>query len=302
MAGQKKGLFRRMKKYADCYVLILPFYCIFAVFVILPILIAMFFSVTDFNMLELPNFTGLDNYIDLFFADDVFLTAVRNTLVFAVITGPVSYFACLFFAWMINELPPVVRAIMTFVFYAPSMSGMLYVIWSFIFSGDMYGLLNQMLMQLNIVREPIQWLTDTDTMLPVIIIVQIWMSLGTSFLAFIAGLQNVDKSLYEAGAVDGIRNRLQNLVYITLPSMGPQLLFSAVMQISGAFSVSTICMTLAGFPSTDNAALTVVTHAYDYGMIRFEMGYACTVTVVLFAVMVWVNNRIQRLIGKYTDC
>lgn len=288
-----------MGKYKECYLLIAPFYIIFSIFVIAPIVIAIFFGFTDFNMLEPPKFIGLSNYLTLLFEDDVFLVAVRNTLIFAVITGPISYFACLFFAWMINELPRTLRSVMTFVFYAPSMSGMLYVIWSYIFSGDMYGFLNQLLMSSGLVKEPVQWLTDTKTMLGCIIIVQIWMSLGTSFLAFIAGLQNVDRSLYEAGAVDGVRNRMQELIYITLPSMGPQLLFSAVMQISAAFSVSDVCMTLAGFPSTDNAALTVATHAYDYGMIRFEMGYACAVTSVLFIAMMAVNNRIQKIIGKY---
>ena len=288
-----------MGKYKECYLLIAPFYIIFSIFVIAPIAIAIFFGFTDFNMLEPPKFIGLSNYLTLLFEDDVFLVAVRNTLIFAVITGPISYFACLFFAWMINELPRTLRSVMTFVFYAPSMSGMLYVIWSYIFSGDMYGFLNQLLMSSGLVKEPVQWLTGTKTMLGCIIIVQIWMSLGTSFLAFIAGLQNVDRSLYEAGAVDGVRNRMQELIYITLPSMGPQLLFSAVMQISAAFSVSDVCMTLAGFPSTDNAALTVATHAYDYGMIRFEMGYACAVTSVLFIAMMAVNNRIQKIIGKY---
>ena len=288
-----------MGKYKECYLLIAPFYIIFSIFVIAPIAIAIFFGFTDFNMLEPPKFIGLSNYLTLLFEDDVFLVAVRNTLIFAVITGPISYFACLFFAWMINELPRTLRSVMTFVFYAPSMSGMLYVIWSYIFSGDMYGFLNQLLMSSGLVKEPVQWLTDTKTMLGCIIIVQIWMSLGTSFLAFIAGLQNVDRSLYEAGAGDGVRNRMQELIYITLPSMGPQLLFSAVMQIGAAFSVSDVCMTLAGFPSTDNAALTVATHAYDYGMIRFEMGYACAVTSVLFIAMMAVNNRIQKIIGKY---
>ena len=199
---KRKSLFARMRQYKVCYLMIAPFYLIFTVFVIAPIAIAMFFSLTDFNMLQMPHFTGLENYLTLFFEDDVFLTAVRNTLIFAVITGPISYFACFFFAWMINELPKGLRAVLTFVFYAPAMSGMLYVIWSYIFSGDIYGLLNQLLMSLNIITEPIQWLTDSSTVLTVIIIVQLWMSLGTSFLAFIAGHQNVDRTLYEAGAVD----------------------------------------------------------------------------------------------------
>ena len=296
------NLAAQIKKYKECYFLIAPFYIVFAVFVIAPIAIAIILSFTDFNMLQSPNFAGLKNYLTLIFEDDVFLVALKNTLIFAIITGPISYFACLFFAWMINELKPTARAIMTFIFYAPSMSGMLYVIWSYIFSGDMYGFLNQILMQMDFIDEPMQWLTNTETMLTCIMVVQIWMSLGTSFLAFIAGLQNVDKALYEAGAVDGIKNRTQELIYITLPSMGPQLLFSAVMQISSAFAVSSICMTLAGFPSTDNAALTIATHAYDYGMIRFEMGYACAVTVVLFVMMVLVNSFIQKLITKYADC
>ncbi len=295
---KEHSIVSQMIKHRACYAMMAPFFIAFGIFVILPIIIAIYFSFTDFNMLQLPSFTGIQNYLTLILEDDVFLTAVTNTLIFAVITGPVSYFMCLFFAWLINELPHALRTTMTFIFYAPSMSGSLYVIWAYIFSGDIYGLLNQFLMSMGFVNEPVQWLTDTDTMLAIIIIVQIWMSLGTSFLAFIAGFQNVDRSLYEAAAVDGIKNRFQELIYITLPSMGPQLLFSAVMQISAAFSVSAICMTLAGFPSTDNAALTVVTHAYDYGMIRFEMGYACAITVVLFVVMFSVNNVIQKFITK----
>ena len=295
---KKRSLLGEMKKYSACYAMVTPFFVLFGVFVILPIIIAIGFSFSDFNMLQLPSFVGFQNYLTLILDDDVFLTAVTNTLIFAVITGPVSYFLCLLFAWLINELPRTLRAVMTFIFYAPSISGMMYVIWTYIFSGDMYGLANHLLISRNMIREPIQWLTDKDTLLAIIILVQIWMSLGTSFLAFIAGLQNVDRSLYEAAAVDGIRNRCQELIYITLPSMGPQLLFSAVMQISAAFSVSSVCMTLAGFPSTDNAALTVVTHAYDYGMIRFEMGYACAITTVLFVVMFAVNNFIQKIITR----
>ena len=292
---------KRMYQYRACYAMIVPFLLLFGIFIVLPIAIAVFFSFTDFNMLEWPSLVGLENYIRLFLEDDVFLVSVRNTLIFAVITGPVSYFACLLFAWLINELDPRVRAVMTFFFYAPSISGTLYVMWSYIFSGDMYGWLNYLLMKMNLITEPIQWLSDPDTMLGVIIFIQIWMSLGTSFLSFIAGLQNVDKQLYEAAAVDGVRNRLQELIYVTLPSMGPQLMFGAVMQIGAAFSVSSICMTLAGFPSTDNAALTVVTYIYDHGNIRFEMGYACAISVVLFAFILLVNDVISRAIAKISD-
>ena len=280
-----------------------PFLITYTLFIIVPIVIAIIFSFTDFNLLNIESlrFTGIDNYIRMFLDDDAFITALRNTLIFAVITGPLSYFACLIFAWLINELNPKIRALLTFVFYAPTISGMVYVMWAYIFSGDMYGLLNYILMETGMITEPIQWLTDPKYMLGVIIFVQLWMSLGTSFLSFIAGLQNVDKQLYEAAAVDGVKNRFQELIYVTLPSMGPQLLFGAVMQISAAFSVSSICMTLAGFPSVDNAALTIVTHIYDHGNVHFEMGYACAMSVFLFVFIMIINQIIQSIIKKYAD-
>lgn len=292
---------QKIKKARSCYLMVFPFLLLFTVFIVIPVIVAFVFSFTDFNMLETPNFVGLDNFFRMFLEDDSYMTAVRNTLIFAVITGPLSYFACLIFAWLINELSPVTRAILTVIFYLPSMSNMIFVIWTYIFSGDQYGVLNTVLMQMSIIKEPIQWLTDASTIMPVIIFVQLWLSLGTSFLSFIAGLQNVNTELYEAAAVDGVKNRWQEVIYVTLPSMGPQLLFGAVMQISGAFSVGSICVTLAGFPSTDNAALTVVTHISDYGSTRMELGYACAMSFVLFVIMFITNNVIQSIIRKHTD-
>jgi multiple sugar transport system permease protein len=273
----------------------------FFLFTVVPIVGSAVLSFTHFNMLQAPTFAGFSNYVKLFLEDDVFLTAVRNTVVFAVITGPLSYFACLFVAILINGLNPKVRSVLTFIFYAPSISAMVYVMWTYIFSGDMYGMINSLFMRLGLINEPTQWLTDPKTILGVVIFVQIWMSLGTSFLAFIAGLQNIDRQLYEAGAVDGIRTRWQEVFYITLPSMGPQLMFSAVMQISIAFSVGAICVTLVGFPSTDNAGLTIMTHIQDYGNIRFEMGYASAISVVLFVFILLLNRFIQRFIRKRAE-
>ena len=292
---------KQMKKAAACYVMVFPFLICFLIFIVFPVLIACILSFTDFNMLEMPKFVLFDNYFRMFLEDDSFITAVRNTLVFAVITGPLSYVLCLGFAWLINELNPVVRAILTLILYLPSMSSMIFVIWLYIFSGDQYGMINSILMKLGLAEEPIQWLTDSTTIMPVIMIVQLWMSLGTSFLSFIAGLQNVNVELYEAAAVDGVNNRYQELFLVTLPAMGPQLLFGAVMQISGTFSISGLCITLAGFPSTDNAALTVVTHIQDMGGTRMELGYACAISVVLFIFVLVVNQVIQSVIRKYAD-
>lgn len=302
--AKKRGGFRQLWKEIVAnwvnYLMLAPFVTLFFIFTVLPIISAFGLSFTNFNMLQTPRYIGWSNYIRLFLADDVFLIAVRNTLVFAVLTGPISYFCCLFFAWLINELPPKLRTIMTFVFYAPSISGNLFVIWMYIFSGDAYGMANSLLMTLGIIHEPIQWLTDPQYNLTIVIIVQIWLSLGASFLSFIAGLQSVDRQLYEAGAVDGIRNRWQEFFKITLPSMGPQLLFGAVMQISAAFSVGGIAQTLTGFPSTDYSTHTIITHIQDYGSLRFEMGYASAISVVLFIAIFFTNNLIRRVIEKYT--
>ena len=281
--------------------MILPYFIFFLVFTIIPVLVAIYLSFTYFNLLQPPQFRGLFNYARLLLDDDVFLIALKNTLIFALLTGPISYLICVLFAWLINELPSKLRALMTLVFYAPSISGTLYVIWGLIFSGDSYGMVNGFLMQMGLINDPILWLTDPQYNMTILIIVQIWLSLGTSFLALIAGLQGVDRSLYEAGAIDGIRNRFQELIKITIPSIGPSLMFSAVMQISSSFAVGRLSMALAGFPSTDNSASTIVTHLLDYGNYRYEMGYACAIATVLFIMMLTMNAFVKFLLRKYND-
>ncbi len=293
---KKNNWWKEVKRNKDCYLLLLPYMSVFTLFTVIPVLASIGLSFTYFNLLEPPQWRGWLNYIRLFLDDDVFLIAVKNTLVFAFVTGPISYFACLIFAWLINELPPKLRAFMTLVFYAPSISGSAFVIWKYILSGDMYGLLNSTLMKWGILTEPVQWLTNPLYNMKFIIVVQLWLSLGASFLAFIAGLQSIDKSMYEAGAIDGIRNRWQELWFITLPSMKPQLMFGAVMQIAASFGVSSICMELAGFPSTNYSARTVVTHIYDFGTVRYEMGYASAIATVLFVAMIITRNIIGKLL------
>mgnify|MGYP000686371793 CR=1 FL=1 len=287
-----------LKKHRNKYLMIAPFFILFFTFVILPIISVVVLSFTSFNMLEFPKWIGASNYISLFVHDDVFLIAVKNTLLFAIITGPLSYLMCFFFAWIINNFNPKIRALLTLVFYAPSISGSAYLIWKLIFSSDMYGFANSALMSMGLIDSPILWFENPDYVMPVLIVVQLWLSLGVSFLSFIAGFQNVDKTLFEAGSVDGIRNRWQELWYLTLPMMKGQLLFGAVMQISSAFSVSTISEQLAGFPSVDYAGHTILTHLHDYGSVRFEMGYASAIAVVLFFIMVICNLLVQKLIRK----
>lgn len=280
------------------YLFLAPFFIIFITFTLAPVLMSMVLSFTSFNVLEAPRFVGMLNYINLLLDDDVFLIAIKNTFLFAAITGPIGYFAALTFALMINELPPKFRAVMTVVYYAPTISGQAYIVWNTLFSGDAYGYANGFLMKIGVIYEPIQWLTDPEYMQAVLIIVVLWMSLGTGFLSFIAGLQGIDPSLYEAGRVDGIRNRFQEIWFITLPSIKPQLMFGAVMSITSSFGIHDILVPLVGFPSTDYAAHTVVSHLVDYGNIRFEMGYASAIATILFIVMVGSNLIIQKLLSK----
>ena len=286
------------QRHKSKYLMILPFGLIFILFTFLPVVISIVLSFTSFNMAEMPEFVGFKNYIDLIVQDDIFLIAVKNTFVLALVTGPLSYIMCFLFAWLINELPRIPRAIMTLVFYAPSISGNAYLIWKLIFSSDTYGYLNAWLMKLGITQEAILWFSTADYILPILIIVQLWLSLGVSFLSFIGGLQTVDRSLYEAAAVEGIKNRWQELWYITLPSMKPQLMFGAVMQITNSLSISSISIDLVGFPSISYAGHTILTHLHDYGNVRYEMGYACTIAVVLFFIMMLCNVVVQKLLRK----
>ena len=296
LKNKKQSLGYRIWKNRSCYAFMSGYMVLFFAFTILPVLAAIFLSLTYFNVLNPPKFVGLDNYIRLFLHDTLFYTAVQNTLIFAVITGPVSYMLCLVLAWFVNEVPPRLRALLTLLCYAPSISGGAYFVWTIIFSSDSYGYLNSLLYQAGFIDAPIYWLSDPTYMMGVCILVILWMSLGTSFLTFIAGLQGVDRSLYEAGAVDGIRNRFQELWYITLPAIKPQLLFGAVMSIASSFNVGDTLTALVGYPSNDYAVHTLVNHLQDYGTIRFEMGYACAIATVLFGAMVGCNLLIQKLL------
>ncbi len=281
-----------------CYLFLAPYAIVFTMFYILPVVISIVFGFTYYNILEAPRFVGLQNYISLFLEDDIFLMAIKNTFMIAIITGPLGYLGSFLFAWLINELPRWVRSVAVVVFYAPSIAGNCYVIFSVFFRGDAYGYVNAFLMNAGIIDTPILWFIDPRYMLPVCMLVILWMSLGAGFLSFVAGLQGIDKSQYEAGYMDGVKNRWQELWFITLPNMKPMLMFGAVMSITQAFSVCEVTMTLCGYPSTDYAARTIVTHLFDYGFSRFEMGYACSIATILFLIMILCNKAIQSMLSR----
>ena len=252
-------------------------------------------------MVTINNFVGFDNYIRLFLEDEIFIISLKNTLIYALITGPVGFILSFVIAWFINELGRALRTFVTFVVYSPALAGNIFFIWLYIFSSDSRGFLNDVLMKLGIITDPIEWLTNTDYSFGIVMIVIIWMSFGTGFLSFVAGLKALDRSYFEAAAIDGLKNRWQELYYVTFPQMGPQLMFGAVMSISSAFAVGAVNRALTGFPSTDYSTHTILLHMTDYATVKFEMGYSAAISVVLFAMMLVFYLIVSKVVSKFSD-
>ena len=264
------------------YLMAAPFIILFIIFIVVPVIWSLVISLTHYNIVQPMTWAGLDNYRDLFTNDDLFITACKNTFTYAIIVGPVGFLMSFIFAWLINQLK--FRNAFAMAFYAPSLTGAtaMSVIWLVLFSSDRYGYINDKLISLGLISEPILWNTDPTYIMPVIIIVALWSSFGQGFLTNLAGLNNIPVDRYEAAQIDGIRNKFQELIYITLPSVKPQLLFNAVMGIVGALGVFDLATGIAGFPSPDYAAHTIVAHMYDYAFLRFELGYASAIAFILF--------------------
>ena len=296
--NKQNKLFSLLKKRGGLYLLIAPFLLLFILMTVLPVLSSIVLSFFRFDMVSFPKFTGIDNYMRMFVQDDIFATVLKNTIVLAIITGPAGFLLSFVLAWMINEFRPGVRTLLSFMFYAPALVGNGLYIWQVIFNGDSYGYMNSWLLSAGMITEPVQWLSNASYIVPIVVIVQLWQSMGVSFLANISGLQNINPELFEAGAVDGIRNRWQELWYITLPGMKSMLLFSAVMQIASSFAISTIITSLAGYPTVGYAADTIVSYLNDVGTVKYEMGYASALSVVLFLLMIGARFIIGKLLNK----
>ena len=286
------------RKNAMGYAFIAPFVILFTIFIVAPVITAIGLSFTNYNMMQTPTFVGLNNYKLLFLDDEVFITGLSNTMTFAVVTGPVGYLMSFFAAWVINQLK--FKRGFALAFYAPSIcSGIaMSTIWMVAFSGDRLGYINNFLLNIGLIDEPILWNTDPNYIMGVVMFISLWMSMGTGFLVFLAGLQNVSRSYYEAAAIDGVKNKFQELFYVTLPMMKPQLLFGAINAITGAFGVFDIAVSVAGMPSPNYAAHTIVAHLYDYAFIRFQMGYASAVAVVLFVITFVLGKVVMKLLSS----
>lgn len=296
---KKLHLTNRQRHNVTGYLFMAPFLILFFTFTIIPVVVAFCTSFTEYNMIEPPKFIGLTNYKLLFLDDKEFITSLKNTFVFAFISGPISFLGSFVMAVLINNLRKY-RNVFSLLFYAPSLvsSVSISVVWMYFFSNDRYGLLNNFLIKLGIIGTPIQWTSDIATVLGIVIFVSIWTSMGTNFLTFMSGLQNVPADIYEAGKIDGIKNGWQELIYLTLPMIKPQLLFAAINMTTSAFGVFDIAVSIAGLPSPNYAAHTIVAHLYDYGFIRFEMGYASAVAVILFVISFAMGRLFMRIFSE----
>ena len=293
-----KKLITTIKERWQIYLLIAPFLVLFFLMTVLPVLSSVVLSFFNFDMVSMPKFAGLDNYLRMFIQDDIFPTVLKNTIVLAILTGPLGFLLSFVLAWMINEFGTTMRTILSFMFYVPSLVGNALYIWTVIFANDSYGYMNSFLLSSGLITEPIQWFSNETYIVPIVVIIQLWMSMGVSFLANISALQNINPELFEAGAVDGVKNRWQELWYITLPGMQHMLLFSAVMQIASAFSISGVITTLAGYPTVGYAADTIVSYLTDVGLVKYEMGYASTLSVILFILMFATRKLIVQFLKK----
>lgn len=296
-----KRMNRWIKTYGVGCLFIAPFIILFTIFTVLPVVISFCLSFTSYTMLQPPKFIGMTNFLLLFMEDDIFIIALKNTFVFAFVTGPIGLFLSFMLAWVINNMK--FRNFFALAFYAPSItSGIaMSVVWMYFFSSDRYGFINSTLINLGLINTPILWNISPQTIMIVIITISLWMSMGTGFLVFLAGFQNISKELYEAAAVDGVKNKFQELFYITIPQMKPQLLFGVITAIVGAFSVFDIAVSVAGIPSPNYAGHTIVAHLYDFAFIRFQMGYASAIAFVLFMLTFLMGRICMRLLSSKAD-
>ncbi|SEO66302.1 carbohydrate ABC transporter permease [Paenibacillus sp. OV219] len=293
---------KKQRKISEAYWFLSPYLLMFAMFIVVPVLVAVYLSFTNFNTIEMPKWIGFSNYTAIFTQDDVFMQYVLpNTIKFALIVGPGGYIISFMLAWMLAQIPSKPRTILALIIYSPSMTmGVaMTVVWSIFFSGDQTGYLNAWLLRLGFINMPIQWLQSPEYLMSIMIIVSLWSSMGVGFLAMLAGVLNIDQSIYEAGYIDGISNRFQEIIHITIPSMKPQMLFGAVMAVVTTFQSGDLGVQLSGGnPTPQYAGQVMVNHISDYGLTRYEMGYASALSVILLVGIYVLSKFSWKLFGE----
>lgn len=290
----------KMDKHAVFW-LQLPFIVLFLLFIIIPTVVAFVLSFTDFNSIQSPNWVGAENYINILTNDDVFAGhALPNTIKFAIIVGVFGYILSFVLAWILAQVPRVPRTILAAMLYLPSMTGptMMYNVWQIIFAGDKVGYLNALLLKLDIIQTPIIWLSDSNYIMTIMIVVSLWSCMGIGFLSMLAGILNVNRELYEAAHIDGVSNRLQEVIYVTIPAIKPHMMFGAIMSIVNAFQNANIGVQLSGAnPTPGYGGQLLITHADEHAFVRYEMGYSAAISVIVL-IIIWVISQLSKKVFK----
>ena len=290
----------KMDKHAVFW-LQLPFIVLFLLFIIIPTVVAFVLSFTDFNSIQSPNWVGAENYINILTNDDVFAGhALPNTIKFAIIVGVFGYILSFVLAWILAQVPRVPRTIMAAMLYLPSMTGptMMQNVWQIIFAGDKVGYLNALLLKLDIIQTPIIWLSDSNYIMTIMIVVSLWSCMGIGFLSMLAGILNVNRELYEAAHIDGVSNRLQEVIYVTIPAIKPHMMFGAIMSLVIAFQNANIGGLLSGAnPTPGYGGQLLITHADEHAFVRYEMGYSAAISVIVL-IIIWVISQLSKKVFK----
>ena len=274
------------------YLFILPNFLGFLLFMLVPIIMALVFSFTNYDVISQMDFVGINNYVGLF-TDDQFITSLLNTLWFAVLTVPTGVILALLLAVLFNRQIRGISIFRTFVFI-PVITSMVAVslVWSMLYE-DNAGLLNTLLGYVGL--GPVHWLTDTNIAMISIAIMSVWKGLGYNMTIFLAGLQGVPGELYEAATIDGATAR-QKFMKITVPMIAPTTYFVTLMALIGSLQVfDQVWIMTQGGPV--DATKTVAMYLYQYGFQFYKMGYACAAAYVLF-ILVFIVSLIQNISSK----
>ena len=202
------------------YALLSPYLMLFSVFILVPVIMTVGLSFTNFDVINTPKANGITNYVYLFTQDTVFMKFVLpNTFLYAIVVGVGGYVLSFLIAWMLAQIQALPRTLLSLCIYVPSMLGQVFigVIWRTVFSGDQGGWMNAILLQLGWIDQPIQFLLTGDYFMLIMIVVSLWSSMGIGFLSMISGILNINREIYEAAYIDGLRNRFQDRAHQSAP-------------------------------------------------------------------------------------
>ena len=283
----KKSFFTRLNEAKWSYIFVAPAVLLFFIFVVGPLITSFYWSFTEYDAIHAPKWVGLDNYKNIFFNDPRFWKSIRNTIFYTLGVIPPVVVLSLLLAIAVDQQIRF-KNFFKVIYFIPSVTSViaLSVIWKWLFAGEKYGLINHILIRVGL--QPVDWLMSPVWTLPAIMIMSIWAGLGYNMILFLAGLQTIPKTVYEAADIDGA-NVFDKFWHITLPLLKPFTVFVVIIGFITSFQVfeRIYIMTQSefGIGGVLDSALTVVAYLYDMGFRKFKMGYASALGYIIFVVV-----------------